>query len=456
MGIGRLVPEDPVLMRKTVTHALDYFPQLSRMAKSFDIFPSGDLIDALAGQKLRGTHQGVMLSFADDDVVQVAPSVANNMRLHDRATYVLSGGLGGLGRSLVRLLAGNGARYLALLSRAGPESPAAKTLAKDMAGFGVTVKTFACDIGDDGSVAIALAECERTMPPIRGVIQAAAVVRDAVFDNFTFDDWQANLRPKVQGSWNLHRQLPKDMDFFVMLSSIAGLMGHPSQAGYAAGNTYQDALAHHRRSVGLPAVSLDLGAMLDVGAIKDGTVAASFSASDISWMNEAELHAVMTMCISGQINDRAIPPQICTGLPSGGMLTGQPGTPIHFERPMFSFLKCLGTSASTAGDTTTSLDVAAELVDQLSDAKSLIDAESCIGETLRARLAKNLGRSVDGVDLEQPLHRYGVDSLGAVELRTWIGKKLRADVSLFDVLNAQSVHELATKIAGVSRLVTAT
>lgn len=81
----------------------------------------------------------------------------------------------------------------------------------------------------------------------------------------TYEDWVSATRPKMQGSWNLHELLPKDLNFFVLLSSSAGVMGARGQANYNAGNGFQDALAHHRRKMGLSAVSLDLGIILGAG-----------------------------------------------------------------------------------------------------------------------------------------------------------------------------------------------
>jgi NADPH:quinone reductase-like Zn-dependent oxidoreductase/NADP-dependent 3-hydroxy acid dehydrogenase YdfG/aryl carrier-like protein len=449
-----LYMEGPVSTNNTDLKMEEYAPQLKKYVSSFDVFPSGAVVDALERHKTNGAYRGVMISFNHEDSVRVAPSVRNTMELNGEATYLLAGGLGGLGRSLARLLVDCGARNLAFLSRAGPNSPAAKALAKDMASVGVTARTFECDIGDEKSLAAALAECDRAMPSIRGVIQAAAEIQDAVFNRYTSEQWHANLRPKVQGSWNLHRQLPEDMDFFVMLSSFAGLVGHRSQAGYAAGNTFQDSLASYRQKQGKPATTIDLGAMLDVGMIWDGITAANLSASDAVWMTEAELHEITTMCISGEIDGYAIPCQVCTGLPSGGMLQlGQLEVPLHLERPIFAALRHSGTTALIRTDALVSVDTVTDYIHQLRMVSSLDDAQSCTTEILRARLAKYLRRAADTIDPTQPLHEYGVDSLLAVELRTWILKTMEADVSLFDLLSDKSIQEVAKTIAESSKLV---
>jgi zearalenone synthase (highly reducing iterative type I polyketide synthase) len=322
-----------------------------------------------------------------------------------------------------------------------------------MAGLGAIVKTLKCDISDEDSVAAALDECS-SMPPIRGVIQAATVIQDAIFDNFTFEQWQANLRPKVQGSWNLHRQLPEDMDFFVMLSSIVGLVGHHGQAGYAAGNTFQDSLALYRHDRGLPAVTIDLGAMLDVGTITEGNTTANFLPSDVAWMKEVDLHNIMKMCISNEIDGYAIPAQVITGLPSGGMLqVERQKLPLYFSRPLFAPLKYLGTSTVGAVNVVTSVEMVMDLAAQLTTVGSMNEADYLIVGTLRAHLAKAVQRAVDDIDLSQPLYIYGIDSLMAVELRAWVGKEMKADVTLFDILNAESIRALASKISKASQLV---
>lgn len=269
------------------------------------------------------------------------------------------------------------------------------------------------------------------------------------------EHWQMNLRPKVQGSWNLHEQLPTDMDFFVMLSSIVGLVGHRSQAGSAAGNTYQDALAHHRRASGLPAVSINLGAILDVGSVAEGTTTARFSASEAAQMDEIELQLIASMCISGATYRCPVPPpQVCTGMPSGGMLrAGRQEDPAHFERPFFAVLKNLGISSATSETSTASTDKVKDLVDRLRRQVSVKDAYLCVSEILRVRLAKELGLTPEAVDLHKPLHQYDFDSLKAVDLKSWFTKVLKADINTFDLLKADSVSALASMIVEVSEMV---
>ncbi|KAI9872084.1 MAG: hypothetical protein M1823_008265, partial [Watsoniomyces obsoletus] len=138
----------------------------------------------------------------------------------------------------------------------------------EMASLGCKVYASGCDISEPSEMAAAVQDCASEMPPIRGVIQGAMVLQDSIMEQMTVEQYKAAVRPKVQGTWNLHEQL-HDLDFFVMLSSLSGVVGLASQCNYAAGNSYQDALARYRLSRGLPAASIDIGVVQAVGVVAE-------------------------------------------------------------------------------------------------------------------------------------------------------------------------------------------
>jgi acyl carrier protein len=184
------------------------------------------------------------------------------------------------------------------------------------------------------------------------------------------------------------------------------------------------------------------------------TTTAAFSSSDAVLLKAIDLHKIMTMCISNETGGYAIPAQVCTGLPSGGMLQiEQQKMPSYFQKPLFTALKHLGTSAVGAVNVAAPVDGVIDLAAQLTTVGSLDEADCVIAGMLRAHIAKAVQRAVDDIDLSQPLDSYGIDSLMAVELRAWIGEKMKADVTLFDILNAESVQTLASKISTTSQLV---
>jgi len=166
------------------------------------------------------------------------PQGVQALSLNPDASYVMAGGTGGTGPSISAWLADHGAKNIIVLSRSGITRPDAKEVYSALGVRGVTVADIHCDITDAAAVEAAVKECEQKMPPIKGVIKGAMVLNDAVFDNMTYANWRNCIDPKVVGTWNLHNSMPKDMDFFVCLSSIAGCVGSRGQGNHAAGTLH--------------------------------------------------------------------------------------------------------------------------------------------------------------------------------------------------------------------------
>jgi epothilone polyketide synthase D len=180
-------------------------------------------------------------------------------------TYLLSGGLGGLGLSVARWLAERGASHLVLMGRSGAVSASQQEAIAELAAAGTKVTVARADVADRAQVDAVL----RTIPPelpLGGIVHAAGLLDDALLAKQDRARFRRVMAPKIQGALNLH-SLTRDtpLDFFVMYSSAAGLMGSPGQANYGAANCFLDALAHHRRAHGLPGLSIDWTAFSEVG-----------------------------------------------------------------------------------------------------------------------------------------------------------------------------------------------
>jgi zearalenone synthase (highly reducing iterative type I polyketide synthase) len=320
--------------------------------------------------------------------------------------------------------------------------------------MGVRVQFYAADISDEVAMQQVIDQCASKMPPIGGVLQCAAVLEDSIYHNMTHAQWRTATRPKMHGSVILHRLLLQhELQFSVMLSSIAGVVGNRSQANYAAGNTFQDALAHYRRSQGLPAVSIALGLMLGIGLIAERGGAKKWEAVGI---REAELHALLTAAMTGTWSGSPVPTQLISGLPTGGILESEGlERPFYFDDPRFAYLKKkdLGQTKAMAAAGGQQGGGIAALLSQLGKVQSKREATDVIIECLKQGLARELQTAVEDIDATQPLHSYGIDSLLAVEIRTWILVNLQAELSLFDVLGGGSIHALADRIAGISKAV---
>ena len=272
-----------------------------------------------------------------------------------------------------------------------------------------------------------------------------------MFENMTYSSFQTAVLPKVQGSWNLHDLLPKDLDFFVMLSSTTGILGNRSQGNYAAGNTYQDMLAQHRRSLGLCGSTLDLGTVLSVGyAAKNrhrmriarhlGTVLES--------LREDEIHALIEYCMDAPRTDS--PAQLVTGLASIGSYhaKGLP-PPTFMEYPLFTNLTTV--TASRSGRGTASKEVLVEAL--LNAATTYEDAAAVVQKAIIAKLSGLLAVPEDSIDPKRSISSNGVDSLVAMEFRAFLAKEVKADVPVLDIMGSLSLAALAQKTAGISKAV---
>ncbi|RVW03612.1 type I polyketide synthase [Rhodococcus spongiicola] len=187
-----------------------------------------------------------------------------------RGTVLVTGGTGTLGSLVARhLLTAYGARHLLLTSRRGPDAEGCDQLRRELTDMGAEVDIAACDTSDESAVAGLLARIS-SEHPLSAVFHVAGVIDDATLASLTPERLDAVLRPKVDAAWNLHRLTANcDVQTFVMFSSLAGILGAPGQANYAAANMFLDALAHHRHAAGLPALSIAWGMWAPPSAMTD-------------------------------------------------------------------------------------------------------------------------------------------------------------------------------------------
>ncbi len=184
---------------------------------------------------------------------------SDTLTIRPDACYLITGGLGGLGRHFARWLGTQGARFLVLNGRKGPDTPHARQLIADLEDMDISVQVVQADISRKEDVSRLLETCAN-LAPTGGIIHAAGVLDDGMLMQQTEERFRRVLAPKTAGAWYLHElTLSHEIDFFVCFSSVASVLGNAGQGNYAAANAFLDALMHHRRTMGLPGVSISWG-----------------------------------------------------------------------------------------------------------------------------------------------------------------------------------------------------
>ncbi len=219
--------------------------------------------------------------------------------LSEPSTVLVTGGLGALGLHVARWLARNGATHLLLTGRRGMATPGAEIAVAELEALGARVTVAAVDVADRAALQSVLAAIPDELS-LRGVIHAAGILDDATLAEQNAERFARVLRPKVAGAWNLHELTDgKKLDFFVLFSSAAGLLGSTGQSNYAAANTFLDALALHRRAQGLAAQSLAWGAWLDGGlaAALNDAQQTRLARQGILWMSPSDGIALFELAL---------------------------------------------------------------------------------------------------------------------------------------------------------------
>lgn len=397
----------------------------------------------------------VVLKVDENDIVPViGEKQTEPLQLRADATYFVPGGLGGLGRPLLRWMAEKGARHLVTTSRSGGRDAKARAVVQELSGRGVNIKVFASDISDETTLKAVLSDLSTSgFPPIRGTIICSMSVQDTLFETMTHDDFVAATRPKYNVTLNLHKHLPKDLDFFICLSSAAGQIGSIAQGNYNAGNNYQDALCAHRRSLGLAGTSINLGWMGEIGFVaeSDRAKVPQLVRDGVRDLKASQFFAIME---SALCNDEAVSKgQPVLGLATGGLVrhAGR-DEPYWFRDARFSATRLYDTHQSKSESTAKGTN-GADIKSALASAKSFEEAKAIALSGLMAKLARGLMMELDDMDASRPINMYGVDSLVAVDVRAWAMKEMQSVVHVSDILKSMPMADLAGKMVEASKLV---
>jgi acyl transferase domain-containing protein/acyl carrier protein len=347
-------------------------------------------------------------------------------------TYLITGGFGGFGMEMSRWMAKQGVRHLVLVGRQGAVSNEAKELVARLEKSGVHVFPAAADISRESDVITLLDQVAETMPPLRGIFHAAAVLDDSPLAFSSPERFAAVMRPKALGAWHLHchtKGLPLDM--FVLFSSISALIGNPAQGAYVAANAVLNALAHVRRAWGLPAISINWGALSEVGMVaKDGGVEEYFKRVGIGFFNPTQALEVLANIL--EWNPVEVAAAVIDCAQWGQYNPAWAASPRY--RHLIADSDRPGVGAAT---------------NEFGAALSTLPSEEHHGYATRVlvELVSEIMRiPVDKIDPRQSLVNLGVDSLIAMELQAAIGRKTGAKISTLELMKGSAIEHLASQV----------
>ncbi|MFG2866118.1 type I polyketide synthase [Streptomyces sioyaensis] len=383
------------------------------------------------GRRLVHVPADSSIGGSGDTVTESAAGVATPAGWQPQGTVLITGGTGALGAHVARWLARAGAGHLVLTSRRGPQAPGAAELAAELTALGTRVTVAACDVADRTALAALLDDLPEDQP-LTAVMHTAGVLDDGVLESLTPDRLAGVLRPKVTAARHLH-ELTRDRDLtaFATFSSIAGLLGSAGQGSYAAANAYLDALAQHRRALGLAATSVAWGPW------DGGGMAGEDASQDRSWWRGlAPMDAELCLTALQRALDRSA---TCVGVLDADWPQLAASFTANRHSPLIAGLPEVRAGAAVAtGGPVGATEAPSDLVVRLS---GLPEGEQRreILDLVRGQVALVLGYESSGtVQSGRAFNELGFDSLTAVEFRnrlgTVTGLKLPATL-LFDYAN---------------------
>ncbi|KAL4863553.1 hypothetical protein BDV12DRAFT_206394 [Aspergillus spectabilis] len=379
------------------------------------------------------------------------------------ALHVIVGGLGGLARSVSSWMCLNGARHFLFFSPSAG-SKQQDDFVLELRAQGCRVDLVSGDISREEDVDVLLRNLDQEIP-VAGIMQASMALEVTSLENMSFEQWQAAFAPKVQGTWNLHNNLLKyhrNVDYFLLFSSLSGLIGQTGHANYAAGNAFLDAFVQYRHSMGLPCSCINIGVMEDVGYVSNQPhIINHFLATSTHMLHEQDLLDAIQLAI-----DNSLPPsadvekdatwpsyvsssQICIGLRSTSPLDS-PTNRISWRRdPRMALYhnlnraddRIISPGASGGGNDRT-LEHFLEQVKLKPEILTEQASATLLGQEIGKVLFNLMLREHTELDLDVPLASLGTDSLLAIKLRDWFRRQIGVNVTVVQILSSGSLRNL--------------
>ncbi len=397
----------------------------------FRVFPVFNVVGAFRTMS-QAKHIGKVLVSMRGAHAEVAPPLPQEASFRADASYLVTGGLGGFGCIVARWMVDRGARHLVLAGRSGASSEEAVRTVEELRAAGAEVRVARLDVTDRAGVDALIAEIGAEMPPLRGVIHAAMVLKDRLLADLNEERMREVWAPKVHGAWNLHAAtLGHELDFFVLFSSLSSVFGVGGQANYASGNAFLDALSYQRRAAGLPSVTISWGYLADVGWVaRHDEIGQRLKALGVkSFTPRQALHLLARFLVEG-------PPHLGV-MSMDWRLWGEVASKTRVS-PRFAALVQASATGEDQGGRRSGTAIKGEIL-----AAPAEERLPLVIDVVRSQVARVLGAAPAKLDVEKSLTQLGLDSLMAVELRNWIEGELRLSLPTVELMSGPTVVRLA-------------
>lgn len=411
----------------------------------------------------RGQHIGrICISIRETpDKTSLSGNVVSRQKapeLHNSASYLLVGGLGGLGRAVSLWMVEHGARHLIYLSRNAGVNSENALFVEELNSLGCHVQLVRGSVTDPAIVEKAVREAAK---PVRGMLQMSMVLRDENFSKMTLDQWNAANFPKVGGTWNLHNAAVSaslDLDFFVLFSSLSGIVGQPGQANYAAGNTFLDAFVQYRNTLGLCASAIDIGAVGDIGYLSGNPeMMQKMTATGFKLLGEQEILDALAVAIAPErLGNVECETQGSRFVDLNNFVLGLALTsPLHgsANRIVWKNDRRMAIYHNTASSDVDAAAASTSLKSYIAGAKSDIsmlknaDAAAFFASEIGKRLFSLLMKPAEDLNTALSLVDLGMDSLVGIELCTWWKQAFGFKISVLEMLGMGTLEALGQHAA---------
>jgi acyl transferase domain-containing protein/surfactin synthase thioesterase subunit/NAD(P)-dependent dehydrogenase (short-subunit alcohol dehydrogenase family) len=436
VDVDRLAAQKPDLHQQVMAEVVALFERGELEPHEITEFPVSKLPEAMKFMTRAAYHGKIVLNMQDDRVQTLPPRDA---AFRNDRTYLVSGGASGFGLEVACWLADRGARHLVLVSRSGPKSDADRTAVETMREQGAQVQLEKTDVTDLDAVQRIVQRIKSEMPPLGGVVHGAAVLDDASLPTMDMARFERVFGPKAQGAWNLHQATlaaGANLDFFLLLSSISSVLGLFGQVNYAAANFFQDALAHYRRQLGLPATSINLGVL---GQYAGMSKSENDQQGIVGLLEHQGMLAMPLPDVLAKLEAALIQQPV-------QRMTAQMDWPwfrIAYPHLMRDarFIELMGDEALARAFQRKGTGFRAELAGMKPNER--LDR---LQQELTGKLAGILGASPEKIDLTASIDVLGLDSLMLTELQIWITRSLAVNVPLIKLLKGPSLAGLSAEL----------